>query len=674
MKRPKRPGQHRHLLPEVMYFDMIWYVNICIVIAGPAESTPKYTPRQDARAPVTPMKSTSTPKRPSIATKRPTTTTKRAGGGVAAGFAATVPVGSGTGARDSSPSAREKGKSQNNKWTLNESACSQLSRLDVVIIIIHCAKCSSHMCVRHDEAEFSHRAQHLLRKLSRIVHSSRVCARVGILRVPLSAGRLQGVWEWEDSGPESSRTGAFEVSVVLRDARGELQSAVLFSRIDKDKWPVAAGVERRLESFISPYITTNTKTVMRSPLAFTTCGGSQGQQYPIGACEWQRIKTSDKSWGCPPMVSFSHTPSSPTDVASAVMESVQWIFDTRCEIPPSSIPLLWTVTKESYRDRPIMRYGNDTWLMLNYIFIFCVFSSYVREGKEIDFETVKSPREISWDPAAACPYCDRQVRGAAIYRHMIRCRCQPKIDDESALKHNKENKWVFDVQKHRVSAEASNCRDARKAMVEKGENVYRAGPFYALPKQKSRDFRASLKAFKELKRIGVASTSIEMRVLKVSYSCPSEEKWQTAPCAAELSCGPSWIAISSGASAKNGKVSWSNAEFRAPNGNWEGAPGMFLASKLTVKIKSLGVKEPLAQGVVSIESLLEQVKSQSFGEDTAQEFVVYTNYSAEYAYSIRDYRHYESSYAGKIAVSIYCVPLLTVSTAAAISFCRTNWC
>lgn len=238
------------------------------------------------------------------------------------------------------------------RWTLHEDSCRLFSRLDVVISVIHCAQCSSHMCVRHDEMEYVQKAQYHLRKLSKIVHSGGICARVGLLRVPLSSGHLQGVWE--DRGPEGSRTGAFEISVILRDSRGDLRSSVLFSRLEKGKWPVTATLDRRLQSFLSPYITTNTQLVIRSP-QIMTCDKEEGRHYPIGACDWKHIKTSDKEWQCEAFITPPRTQSTTTDISAAVMKSVQWLFDTRCEVSPSSIPLLWTATKDSAGDRPIVR-------------------------------------------------------------------------------------------------------------------------------------------------------------------------------------------------------------------------------------------------------------------------------------------------------------------------------
>lgn len=278
----------------------------------------------------------------------------------------------------------------------------------------------------------------------------------------------------------------------------------------------------------------------------------------------------------------------------------------------------------------------------------------MRHGREIDVESVVSEQNhyIS-EPTVECPYCSKGVRGGAIYAHMKSCRCQPKECPDSARSSlRQESKLAFDIQKYRVCVEALRCSEARKGLVERGDNLYRMGPFYALPKQSSKDLRASLRVFKEFKKAGMTASLIEMRVLKVAYVCPSKVDWQATPCVAEMTFGSSWTANSCGSSARNGEVCWSVSDIKGPNG-WEIGPASLLVSKMVIKIRSLGAKEPLVQGVVALEGLLELMKLQSYGEDNAQEYTIFTDYSSEYAYSIGDYDHYESSYAGKLVVSVY---------------------
>lgn len=210
-----------------------------------------------------------------------------------------------------------------------------MEKLDMLISIEHCFNCAHHsLSLRHDPNEYSKNTDTVLRAVAQLAHGesqkyfdsftkltcitrltislittfaeSGLCARVGVTRM---RARITSKCKQTDA---DSRIGAFEVQVAFKNAKGDVLTELLHSKLLSRHWPCRSLMEKKLKAFIlSSGIAIHP---LRDPSTHSDDFGSDGLgPYPMGSVEWEETPLAETFWVFPafaqaPPIVFASAP------------------------------------------------------------------------------------------------------------------------------------------------------------------------------------------------------------------------------------------------------------------------------------------------------------------------------------------------------------------------------
>lgn len=209
-----------------------------------------------------------------------------------------------------------------------------LSPFDIVISVEHCTNCAYHsISLRHDENEYIHHADTILRNAVQTVFECHPCARVGVIRFPanIPAKSVNG----------HTRIGALEVQIAFKNQGGYSFIELLHSKLLTRRWPSKAVIEKRLKAFlINSGVPTHAAPSEGD--SWTEFGNDGLYPYPIGIGEWKEVMLSDPNWKyvIPDGRNDDNNNANvnPTVDAEVVFPFVHWAFDSKKQSPVGKFP------------------------------------------------------------------------------------------------------------------------------------------------------------------------------------------------------------------------------------------------------------------------------------------------------------------------------------------------
>lgn len=133
---------------------------------------------------------------------------------------------------------------------------------DIVISVENCCNCEFHQTsLRHNAEEYVTKANTCLKEITQLIHELAPLARVGVFRFDAKVSAKSR------SKDTNSRVGAFEIQIAYCDEAGQVQAAMLHSKLTCARWPSSSVLEKRLHAFLAKLNLTYRNTKQQCDLA-----------------------------------------------------------------------------------------------------------------------------------------------------------------------------------------------------------------------------------------------------------------------------------------------------------------------------------------------------------------------------------------------------------------------